>query len=135
MNVIGTIEIIKKKFSQTNSPIKIPLIKGDTFTATLEDDGIKVDNLGNQAFLPCVVFQEAVCVLLRSGGTALKGDAMGSKLGESGLSFDSIEGHIAYVVYGKKPGDTVFRRITPISCILIWAGICVSRPKKLALSA
>ncbi len=117
MNIISAIEIIKDKFSQTNSPTKIPLLKGDTFIATLEDDGIEVDNLGNQPFLPWVVFQEAVCVLLRSGGTALKGDAMGSKLGESGLSLESIEGHIAYVVYGKKPGDSVFRRITPISCI------------------
>jgi len=134
MNVIGAIEIIKEKFSQMDTPAKIPLLKGGTFTATLKDYGIEVDNLGNQPFLPWIVFQEAVCVLLRSGGTALKGDAMGSKLGESGLSLDSIEGHIAYVVYGKKPGDSVFRRITPISCILIWAGICVSRPKGLALS-
>jgi hypothetical protein len=43
-----------------------------------------------------------------------------AKLGESNLPIDSIEGHIANVIYGKKLGDSVFRRITPISCILIW---------------
>ena len=134
MNVISAIEIIKNKFSQTGSPTKIPLLKGEDFLATLKDDGILVDNLGNQPLLPCVVFQEAVCVLIRNGGSALRGDAMQSKLGEAGLPLDSIEGHIAHVVYGKKGGDTVFRRITPISCILIWAGICVSRPHKLTLA-
>ena len=134
MNVISAIEIIKNKFSQTGSPTKIPLLKGEVFLATLKDDGILVDNLGSQPLLPWVVFQEAICVLIRNGGSALRGDAMQSKLGEAELPLDSIEGHIAHVVYGKKGGDTVFRRITPISCILIWAGVCVSRPRKLILA-
>ena len=59
---------------------------------------------------------------------------MGPKLGEPELPFESIEGHIAHVVYGKKNGESVFRRITPISCILIWAGICVSEPNELILT-
>ena len=49
---------------------------------------------------------------------------MNNKLGDEGLPLDSIEGHIANVVYGRKPGDSVFRRISPIAAILVWTGIC-----------
>ena len=45
----------------------------------------------------------------------------------------SAEGHIALVVYGKQPSNSVFRRITPIACILIWAGICADAPGELIL--
>lgn len=101
--------------------------------AALTEEGIKVNNLGTQPLLPWEVFQEAICVLVRNGGRADRGDAMGSRLGEEGLSFNSIEGHIAQVVYGKHEGDVVFRRITPIACILVWAGICEAIPGKLIL--
>ena len=88
------------------SPTKVPYIRGTgSFSAELIDAGVKVDNLGTQPFLPWVVFQEAVNILIRNGGRAERGDAMNYKLGESGLSLDSIEGHIAYVVYGKSEGD------------------------------
>ena len=46
---------------------------------------------------------------------------------------DSVEGHIAHVVYGKQLGDRVLRRIAPVSGILIWAGICESAPGELVL--
>jgi len=58
---------------------------------------------------------------------------MNYKLGESGLSLDSIEGHIAHIVYGKTEGDTILRRITPFACILIWAGVCKAEPGELVL--
>jgi hypothetical protein len=106
------------------------LFKGGSFMADLGDEGIKVDNLGAQPLLPWVVFQEAICLLVRNGGRAERGDAMDAKLGEEGLSLDSVEGHIAHVVYGKLPGNAVFRRITPIACILIWAGVCEPAPHK-----
>ena len=58
---------------------------------------------------------------------------MGSKLGDPGLPLDSIEGHVALKVFKKKPEQSVFRRITPIACILIWAGICKHEPCELIL--
>ena len=58
---------------------------------------------------------------------------MNYKLGETGLATDTIEGHIAHVVYDKSDGDSVFRRITPIACILIWAGVCRAEPGELVL--
>jgi hypothetical protein len=58
---------------------------------------------------------------------------MNSRLGDEGLPLDSIEGHIAHVVYGKQIGDSVFRRISPIAAILVWAGICEDEPGELII--
>jgi hypothetical protein len=133
MNIRQAVEVIKGKFTETDGIANIPK-QGGFFRAELTDGGILVDNLGNQPFLPWEVFQEAVCVLIRNGGRAQRGDAMQYRLGENGLPFDSIEGHIAYVVYGKSRGDSVFRRITPIARILIWAEICVEGQSELILN-
>jgi len=116
---------IKEKFAVEGNPALVPLIKGDRpFEARLTEDGIYVDNLANLPFLPWSVFVEAVALLEREGGRARKGDAMKSKLSDPNLPLNSIEGHIGHLIYGKQPGETLFRRITPIACILIWAGIC-----------
>jgi hypothetical protein len=133
MDIMKAVEVIKRRFAETDGEVTIPLLKGGHFTAALTDEGIKVDNLGNQPLLPWEVFQEAVCVLIRSGGRARRGDAMKSRLGEEGLSVDSIEGHIAQVVYGKCRGDAVFRRIAPVACILVWSGVCKAEPGELIL--
>lgn len=58
---------------------------------------------------------------------------MGSQLGEDKLPLNSIEGYIAKEVYGKRDRDSIFRRITPIVNILIWAGICENGKGKLLL--
>lgn len=133
MNSIEVVETIKRKFTETGHRVSIPLQRGGIFTAEITDDGIIVDNLGNQPLLPWVVFQEAVCVMLRNYGRAERGNAMNAKLGEPALSLDSVEGHIAHVVYGKRVGETVFRRISPIAGILVWAGVCTSAPNELIL--
>ncbi len=124
--------------TRNGSSAQIPLLKanrkGDrTFTARLAGDGIYVSNLLDQSFLPWEVFTETIALLERSGGRTKKGDAMGSKLGETGLPIDSVEGWIAYKVYKRNIGETVFRRITPIACILIWAKICISQQGELIL--
>ena len=129
------IDIIKRRFDEVGNPTQIPLLKGGrSFEAKLSTKGIYVDNLGNQRFLPWTVFTETVSLLERSGGRAARGDAMKSKLGERFLPINSVEGHIAHVVYGKQKGDIVFRRVTPIACILIWAKICRHEPSELLLS-
>lgn len=85
MNIIQAVEMIKRRFSITGSPAQIPLLKGGMFTAELVPDGIVVDNLDNQPFLPWAVFQEAVCILIQNGGRGLRGNAMEAKLGMSDL--------------------------------------------------
>jgi len=129
------IGIIKRRFDEMGNPTQIPLLRGGiSFEAKLSMGSIYVDNLGNQPFLPWIAFTETVSLLKRSGGRAARGNAMNSKLGERFLPLNSVEGHIAHVVYGKQKGDTVFRRVTPIACILIWAKLCRHEPGELVLS-
>ncbi len=131
MDGITAVGIIKGKFRETSNPILIPLLKEGFFTARLVDAGIEVDNLSAQPFLPWDVFIETINLLNRKGGRAERGDAVQSRLGDAGLRLDTIEGHIAFVVYGKQVGDSIFRRISPIAAILIWAGICEAEPGEL----
>ena len=87
--------------------------------------GVDVSNLGNSPFLPIEAFAVVISLLsLCHDKKADKGKAMNFKLGDEGLRIDSIEGHIASVIYGKTNGESVFRRITPISRILELAGVC-----------
>lgn len=128
------IELIKARFNEKGNPAMIPLLKEKCFfKAAMKSDGIYVDNLGTQPFLPWEVFVEAVKLITIKGGKALKGDAMNSKLGSKGLPIDSIEGYIACSIYGKKINDSVFRRISPIVGILIWSSICKNGRRYLVL--
>lgn len=116
---------IKRSFDIKGSPSKIPLMNGrKNFTARLEEDGIYVDNLGNQPFLPWEAFSEAINCLKENGGQVKKGNATDSRLGDFNLDLNTMEGYIASKVYGYKIGDNVFKRITPIASILAWAEIC-----------
>jgi hypothetical protein len=133
MNGSEAVTTMRHKLEASGRRAQIPLLKGGCFNAELTDKGIEVDNLGNQPLLPWAVFEETVSLLASNGGRAKRGDAMGCRLGEPGLPVDSVEGHIASVVYNRRPGDTVFRRITPVACILIWAGICRAVPRELVL--
>ena len=116
------VEIIRSKFIEEGLSVKIPLQRGRSFGAILKDGGIEVTNLGTQPFLPWAVFTETIKLLQENGGRAERGDAMSAKLGEAKLPVNSIEGHIAHFVFKKQEGDTVFRRISPIAAILVWAG-------------
>jgi len=128
------VELIRDKFGRTGNPAQVPLLKaGKSFEAKLSDNGIYVDNLGSQPFLPWEVFTEAVALLIHKGGRALRGDAMGARLGEDRLSLASVEGHIAHKIYGATNGDSVFRRISPVAAVLIWAGMCEHAPGELLL--
>jgi hypothetical protein len=135
MNEYDAISIITKKLVEVGGKSSIPLLKGDSsFEATYESNGVYVDNLGTLPFLPWSVFAEVIKLLNEKDGQVLKGDSMNYKLGDPGLPLDSIEGRIAQVVYEKQIGDSVFRRITPITCILVWCGICTSERGKLIAS-
>lgn len=132
--MINISNIIKEKLVHNGGKVDISLLKGNkSFQVQLTDDGLLVDNLNSEPFLSWEVFEKAVELLEQEGGNALKGDAMGSKLGEDGLPINSIEGYIAKEVYGKELGDSVFRRISPIVNILIWAGVCENGKGKLVL--
>ena len=134
MDVVTAVEVIKLQFKDSGGETAtIPLQRGEPFTAKLTAEGINVSNLDDEPFLPWAVFQEAVCILIQNGGRASRGNAMSARLGEAGLPLNSVEGHVALVVYGKRPGEYVFRRIAPIAAILAWAGICKRAPSELLL--
>ena len=125
MEDILVIQKIKAKFVQVGNPTQIPLLRGEgSFKAKYSREGINVNNLGSKPFLPWVVFTETLILLENLGGSAKLGNAMNSKLGDLDLPLTSVEGYIANKIYGIQIGGSVFRRITPITDILIWAGLC-----------
>ena len=125
---------IKNQFDKKGNPAKIPLMSGKQFfEARAENDGIYVDNLKNQPFLPWRAFYETVNFLQKNGGKAKKGNATGSRLGDPNLDLNTVEGYIASEVYGCKTGETVFKRITSIASILDWAEICENTRGQLVL--
>ena len=118
------IEKIRAKFQGEGAYSQIPVLSTlDTFNATLRDEGIYVNNLGTQHFLPWVVFTETFMLLRVKGGKVLKGNAEEGILGDEKLPLDSVEGYIACGLYGKMVEERVFPRILPISEIMNWAGI------------
>jgi hypothetical protein len=133
MDAKRAVETIKGKFKEQSEPILISLQNEGFFTAQLVEGGVEVDNLLTQPFLAWEVFIETIKLLSIKGGRAERGEALKYKLGEEGLSMDSIEGRIAFAFYGKKLGEKVLPRISPIAGILIWAGICESAPGELVL--
>lgn len=135
MNSKHCIEQLKNKFLPKGRKFEIKNLRGKIFSAEMCDEGIIVSNLGSEPLLPWKAFEEAINAMLALGGTAPKGNAMNSKYGDRDLGFDSIEGRVANVVYGKEEGDSVFRRITPIASILIWSGLCEKLPSALRLNS
>lgn len=129
--------IIQKKLMNLfngHAPRCIPLQRrGQTFEARVCDDrsGFIVSNLGapidrrtNSNYLPLEAFYVVVDLLLENGGEARKGSVFNETLGGDGLPLDCVEGVIAYKIYGKKIGDSVFRRISPVNGILLASEIC-----------
>lgn len=120
---------IKEVFGQPNQKHTIPLMKVDqSFEAYLTKDGIVCSNLGQTPLLEWKVF-EVILQLLTENGVGektKKGDAVGGKLGDNKLPLNSVEGRVAYEVYEKKLGISVFRKISAISGVLAYAGICTN---------
>lgn len=116
---------IQQFFKEKNGSFVYKNQKGNIVTCKKIEDGIVVDCLqdsGYKQFLPWGVFWQAVHVIIRNGGSARKGSAQQCKLGDVDLPFNSVEGGVANVIYGKKRGDWVFQRISPIAHILSASG-------------
>jgi len=118
------VDIIRRKFDEQEGTAKIPKLRDGSFIADRYAYGIVVDNLVDEPILPWKVFDVVEDLLDELGGSARRGDAMGFRLGDPELPFNSIEGRVACEVFGASLGQSVSRRITPIECILIWAGVC-----------
>ncbi|MDA3734037.1 hypothetical protein PBV87_21415 [Niameybacter massiliensis] len=118
-------KILKEKLMIQEGKAQIKMLKKNKrFNIQLVEEGILVDNLRNYPLLEWKVFEKAIELLKDNNGCVQKGNAMGYKLGDGMLSVDSLEGYIAKEVYGKSIGDSVFRRVSPIVNILVWAEVC-----------
>ncbi|MDD4332034.1 MAG: hypothetical protein PHU28_06910 [Methanosarcinaceae archaeon] len=116
---------IKKQFFKKGNPAKVPLInRARFFEAKADMDGIYVDSLDKNSFFPWKTFEEAFDFIQKKGGSVKAGNPKTTKLGEPGFELDTLEGHLAQKVYGCSEGERVFRGISLIACILIWAGLC-----------
>lgn len=124
------LQVLKDRIIETNDTIEIPLQGGGKMTVepVIFNNtvlGVNVDNLRDKPYLPIDVFIVVISLLsISNQNQAIKGSAQGGKLGSSELPINSIEGHVAKVVYGIPIGKFAFQRITPISRILEWAGVC-----------
>ena len=45
------VDIIKKKFAELGSQVKIPKLKGEDFEAEMVESGIRVSNLGSEPLI------------------------------------------------------------------------------------
>ena len=133
------LNILKNTLQEAQDPFNIPLTGDRTMQVTPvycnnEIIGVTVDNLGNSPYLPMDVFVATISLLsLNPDNTAIKGSAQGGRLGSPELPTNSVEGHVASIVYGKGIGQSAFQRITPISRILEWAQVCENGPGWLRL--
>ena len=133
LNERSAINKIKLKFGEIEKIVLIPLPFGGFFSARETTEGIMVDNLGFYPFLPWTVFVEVINFLIGRNGRAEKGFSMSARLGDEGLSLETVEGHLAHVIYDKKEREIVFRRVSSISAILVWAGVCNATTEELIL--
>ncbi len=101
--------------------------RGGSFTATLFlDEGyVHVSCLGASPKIPLTAFDAIERLLEEKQGQALRGSAMKYRLGTDGLPLDSVEGRVAHETFQREPGASVLQRITPMACLLVWAGVCV----------
>ncbi|MCR4956557.1 MAG: DUF2089 domain-containing protein [Lachnospiraceae bacterium] len=117
---------IKKKLNEAGGLATISLPRGQDFQIYYEEygNGICATNLPSNRVLTWKAFDCVMEVLNQNGGKAPKGNAMKAKLGEPGLTLDTVEGYVAFHAYGAKKGDSVLRTISSLSAILEWAGVC-----------
>ena len=93
------------------------------------EEFVWVDCLRDYPFLKYEVFDQVEKAFSDYGNILDRGHAheKNVRLGTKKLPLDSVEGQIA-LVYGYKLGDSVFRRVSPVCNILVWAGLCTHMP-------
>lgn len=122
------VKAIKKRLNIHNGTTTIALPRGGNFQIYYEafGNGLIATNVPTSRVLTWKAFDAAIEVLEYNNGTAKKGQAMRSKLGEGALTLDTVEGYVAYKAYGVKLGESTLRTISALSAILDWAGVCTN---------
>lgn len=117
-------KFIEKKFNQAQKSVcDVPTQRSGFFKATLTEAGVMVSCLVKGWYPLEWKYFDAVEKLLKEHKSAKRGDAMKGRLGDELLPMDSVEGCMAYC-NNSVSGQTVFRRISPVANLLVWAGVC-----------
>lgn len=121
-----TVRAIKTKLNSHNGIAAIPLHRDGSFQIHYEayGNGIIASNIPSSRILTWKAFDAAIELLRQNNGTASKGQAMKYKLGEKGLTLDTVEGYVAHKAYGIQLGESTLRIISALSAILEWAEVC-----------
>ena len=125
MNVLEIYSQIENLFDG-NTETEISKIRGRKFTAILRQGYIEIPELSDST-MPMAVFQDAYYLLQENGKEGVKygkAIAQGIGLGDEGLEVSTLEGHIAYHVYGTNIGTAVLQRSYYVGAILVAAGVC-----------
>jgi hypothetical protein len=122
---------LQKKRKGHDSFIIFPIYKNSKIVAiNLERRVMPADTV-----FPVEIFNLVLNSLSKAEDFTLpNGKAQGNRMGDDGLSSTTIEYIVAKEIYGKDNGDTIDRRISVISNILIAANLCEARPSALKLN-
>jgi hypothetical protein len=127
----NTISIPLKKRRKNYDSFQIhPIYKNSKIVAiNVEQSVMPVDTV-----FPVDIFNLVLYSLSKAENfTLLNGKAQGNRMGNESLSSKTIEYIVAKEIYKKNYGDTIDRRISVISNILIASELCESKPKALKL--
>ena len=127
----NTISIPLKKRRKNYDSFQIhPIYKNSKIVAiNVEQSVMPVDTV-----FPVEIFNLVLYSLSKAENfTLLNGKAQGNRMGDEGLSSKTIEYIVVKEIYKKNYGDTIDRRISVISNILIASELCESKPKALKL--
>lgn len=121
---------LKKKRKNYDSFQIHPIYKNSKIVAiNVERRVMPVDTV-----FPIEIFNLVLNSLSKADNFTLSnGKAQGNRMGEDGLKSNTIEYIVAKEIYGKDNGQTIDRRISVISNILIAANLCESKPSSLKL--
>jgi hypothetical protein len=132
-NGLNTITIQLQKIRKGFDSFEIhPIYKNSKIVAiNLERRVMPIDTV-----FPIDIFTLVLNALSKAKDFTLpNGKAQGNRMCDEGLSSSTIVYIVAKEIYKKNDGDTIDRRISVISNILIAANLCESKPKSLQLKS
>ena len=144
---IDLIKFLEEKSNNGQNTITIPLQKKrkefDSFQIQpiYKNSKIVAINVERRVMpvdtvFPIEIFNLVLNALSKAKDFTLpNGKAQGNRMGDADLGPNTIEYIVAKEIYNKDNGDTIDRRISVISNILIAAELCESKPKSLQLKS
>ena len=116
-------ELIQKKLDDNDGEVLITLLNRDTCHFTRGGSNFFLCEKLPGQYVNIEIFDIVYDCIKRQGGTAIKGGARNSKVGEGKCGKDTIMYAIATEYYGKSEGQSSFDPLFVIAGIMDWANI------------